>query len=72
VQTPLFQNNQPFELVSGFTPAGDQPAAIERLTANIEAGVREQILVGVTGSEYKRGRTSFYLRRYPYVADTNN
>jgi len=50
VQTPIFHSDQPFEIVSAFTPSGDQPAAIEQLTANIEAGVREQILVGVTGS----------------------
>ena len=50
MQTPLFHSEQPFEIVSDFTPAGDQPAAIERLTANIEAGVREQVLLGVTGS----------------------
>ena len=50
MQTPLFHSEQPFEIVSDFTPAGDQPAAIERLAANIEAGVREQVLLGVTGS----------------------
>ncbi len=31
-------------------PTGDQPAAIEQLASNIEAGVREQVLLGVTGS----------------------
>ncbi|WP_319585926.1 excinuclease ABC subunit UvrB [uncultured Desulfobulbus sp.] len=50
MQTPLFHSDQPFEIVSDFIPSGDQPAAIERLTANIEAGVREQVLLGVTGS----------------------
>jgi hypothetical protein len=50
VQTPLFHSDQPFEIVSDFTPSGDQPVAIERLTANIEAGLREQVLLGVTGS----------------------
>jgi len=50
VQNPLYHSDQPFEIVSDFTPSGDQPAAIDRLTANIEAGVREQILLGVTGS----------------------
>jgi len=50
VQTPLFSSDQPFAIVSDFTPSGDQPAAIDRLAANIEAGVREQILLGVTGS----------------------
>jgi len=42
--------DQPFQLVSGFTPSGDQPGAIDRLVANLGAGVRDQILLGVTGS----------------------
>ncbi len=45
-----YSNDQPFQLVSGFTPSGDQPKAIEQLTANIQAGIRDQILLGVTGS----------------------
>ncbi|WP_456387454.1 excinuclease ABC subunit UvrB [Desulfolithobacter sp.] len=40
----------PFELVSSFTPAGDQPRAIELLSRGIEDGVRDQVLLGVTGS----------------------
>lgn len=39
-----------FELVAPFAPAGDQPQAIEKLTAGVLAGVRHQTLVGVTGS----------------------
>lgn len=39
-----------FELVSEFTPKGDQPAAIESLSQNIEEGVPHQVLLGVTGS----------------------
>ena len=31
-------------------PRGDQPAAIEQIAANIGAGVRDQVLLGVTGS----------------------
>ena len=40
----------PFRLVSDFQPAGDQPKAIEELTASIEAGNRYQTLLGITGS----------------------
>ena len=40
----------PFRLVSEFQPAGDQPKAIEALTASIEAGNRFQTLLGITGS----------------------
>lgn len=41
---------KPFELVSEFQPAGDQPTAIKELLAGIEAGERDQVLLGVTGS----------------------
>jgi excinuclease ABC subunit B len=39
-----------FELVAPFAPAGDQPQAIEKLVAGLKAGVKHQVLVGVTGS----------------------
>src|SRR3954454_12853436 len=39
-----------FDLVSPFQPAGDQPAAIEKLTAGFQAGQNRQTLLGVTGS----------------------
>ncbi len=39
-----------FRLVSPFTPQGDQPEAIRQLVAGVEAGLREQVLLGVTGS----------------------
>ena len=41
---------QKFELVSKYSPAGDQPQAIEKLTNSIKEGNRYQTLVGVTGS----------------------
>ncbi|MBA4018343.1 MAG: excinuclease ABC subunit B [Pirellula sp.] len=40
----------PFDLVSPFPPAGDQPQAIESLVAGLRANRREQVLMGVTGS----------------------
>ena len=39
-----------FELVSPFTPMGDQPQAIKKLSAGINDGERAQTLLGVTGS----------------------
>ncbi len=39
-----------FELVSKYRPTGDQPQAIEQLVAGLKADVREQTLLGVTGS----------------------
>jgi len=39
-----------FKLVSGYTPAGDQPKAIEALTGGLLEKERDQVLLGVTGS----------------------
>ena len=41
---------QKFQLVSKYQPTGDQPEAIKALTAGLKAGLREQVLLGVTGS----------------------
>jgi excinuclease ABC subunit B len=40
----------PFQVVSAFAPAGDQPGAIEALAAGVERGDRFQTLLGITGS----------------------
>jgi excinuclease ABC subunit B len=40
----------PFKIVSEFKPAGDQPQAIQELTAGLQRGERDQVLLGVTGS----------------------
>ena len=42
--------NQPFDLVTHYQPAGDQPQAIKKLVNGIEKGFRNQLLLGVTGS----------------------
>lgn len=39
-----------FQVVSEYTPSGDQPGAIEGLSKGIERGLDEQTLLGVTGS----------------------
>ena len=39
-----------FEVISEYTPSGDQPEAIEALSNGIEMGLDEQTLLGVTGS----------------------
>ncbi len=39
-----------FKLVSNFTPAGDQPKAIEALVRGVQTGKERQTLLGVTGS----------------------
>ena len=43
-------DGQEFKLQLPFAPAGDQPEAIRRLTAGLEAGEKHQTLLGVTGS----------------------
>ena len=39
-----------FKLVSKFKAKGDQPKAIKQLVQNLKAGVKDQVLLGVTGS----------------------
>ena len=39
-----------FQLVSSYRPSGDQPEAIAKLSQGIDLGLREQTLLGVTGS----------------------
>ncbi len=39
-----------FELVTEYKPSGDQPEAIEKLTNGVKQGLKEQTLLGVTGS----------------------
>jgi len=45
-ETPM----PPFKIVTTFTPQGDQPQAIEKLSRGIERGKKHQVLLGVTGS----------------------
>lgn len=40
----------PFELISDYTPAGDQPEAISSLIQGLKKNERNQVLLGVTGS----------------------
>ncbi len=47
---PPVEGGKPFELVSAFQPAGDQPEAIAELTEGLKNGERDQVLLGVTGS----------------------
>ena len=41
---------QKFKLQSDYQPTGDQPTAIKQLIAGLDAGEKEQVLLGVTGS----------------------
>ncbi|MBP7859471.1 DEAD/DEAH box helicase family protein, partial [Patescibacteria group bacterium] len=42
--------NQKFKLISPYTPSGDQPEAINQLVQNINSGLSDMVLLGVTGS----------------------
>lgn len=42
--------HHPFKIVSEFTPQGDQPAAIEKISKGIKDGKRHQTLLGATGT----------------------
>ena len=39
-----------FQLVSNYRPTGDQPQAIQQLVKGLNTGMKEQTLLGVTGS----------------------
>nr|WP_218945258.1 excinuclease ABC subunit UvrB [Acinetobacter sp. YH12239] len=43
-------DSRPFELVTNYEPAGDQPQAIEKLVKGVQQGFKDQLLLGVTGS----------------------
>ena len=47
---PKAEGGRRFQIVSEYTPAGDQPKAIAELVEQVNAGERDQVLLGVTGS----------------------
>ncbi len=47
---PAKPNTRRLRVVSDYEPAGDQPTAIRILVGGVEAGERDQVLLGVTGS----------------------
>ena len=47
-----------FELVSKYSPSGDQPEAIKSLVNGINSGKKEQVLLGATGT----GKTFTYIK----------
>ncbi len=50
VELQIAKNQKPFTIHSPFAPAGDQPQAIKKLTDGFNAGLKNQTLLGVTGS----------------------
>jgi excinuclease ABC subunit B len=49
-QTSIRPKLAPFVVESDFDPSGDQPDAIEELTRRIQAGVKDTVLLGATGT----------------------
>lgn len=43
-------SEQSFDLVTSYQPAGDQPQAIQKIVSGIQQGLKNQLLLGVTGS----------------------
>src|SRR3954466_4203272 len=48
--TDLQRTVAPFEVISEYTPSGDQPKAIKELSARINAGEKDVVLLGATGT----------------------
>ena len=48
--TELVRSEAPFEVISDYRPAGDQPQAIAELTERINAGEKDVVLLGATGT----------------------
>ncbi|HZK89322.1 MAG TPA: excinuclease ABC subunit UvrB [Stellaceae bacterium] len=49
-ERPTGDIGKPFQIYSEFSPAGDQPQAIDQLCEGLARGERDQVLLGVTGS----------------------
>ncbi len=52
----------PFQVISDYVPAGDQPAAIEEITRRISAGEQDVVLLGATGTG-KSATTAWLIER---------
>ena len=46
----MTRQNRPFEVISPYTPSGDQPKAIKELAARIRDGEQDVVLMGATGT----------------------
>jgi excinuclease ABC subunit B len=60
--TDLVRKVAPFEVISDFSPAGDQPAAIDELARRLEAGEKDVVLLGATGTG-KSATTAWLIER---------
>ena len=60
--TDLQRKVAPFEVISDYIPAGDQPAAIEEIARRIDAGEEDVVLLGATGTG-KSATTAWLIER---------
>ncbi len=60
--TDLQRKVAPFEVISDYVPAGDQPAAIEEIARRITAGEEDVVLLGATGTG-KSATTAWLIER---------
>ena len=60
--TDLQRKVAPFQVISDFIPAGDQPAAIEEIAKRINDGVQDVVLLGATGTG-KSATTAWLIER---------
>ena len=60
--TDLQRTVAPFEVVSDYAPAGDQPQAIEEIARRIEGGLGDVVLLGATGTG-KSATTAWLVER---------
>jgi len=60
--TDLQRKVAPFEVISEYVPAGDQPAAIEEIARRINEGVQDVVLLGATGTG-KSATTAWLIER---------
>ena len=60
--TDLQRTVAPFEVVSEYTPSGDQPTAIAELAERVQAGEKDVVLLGATGTG-KSATTAWLIER---------
>ncbi len=60
--TDIVRSVAPFRVISEFQPSGDQPGAIDQLAGRVEAGERDVVLLGATGTG-KSATTAWLIER---------
>jgi len=59
---PIIRQVKPFEVVAEYEPSGDQPQAIEELATRLQAGEKDVVLLGATGTG-KSATTAWLIER---------